>query len=65
MAYVYRKEDVLVVQIRDGSRNFRNSIIIFLNDNLNVSNQVIDVSNDEVYVESIIFPVILNNVSQP
>ena len=64
MAYVYQKEDVLVVQVRDGSKNFGNSVIIFLNDNLNGSNQIIDVSNEEVYVESDIFPVILNNVSQ-
>ena len=65
MAYVYQKEDVLIVQVRDGSKNFGNSVIIFLNDNLNGSNQIIDVSKDGIYVESDIFPVILNNVSQP
>ena len=65
MAYVYQKEHVLIVQVRDGSKNFGNSVIIFLNDNLNGSNQIIDVSKDGIYVESDIFPVILNNVSQP
>jgi len=69
MVYVYQKEEVLLVQIREGSKNLGNSIIISFSDYLNgaenLMNASISVSDDEIFVESNLFPVFLNKESQP